>query len=446
MTVPSSSYDWMRKINPDLKNLDAIPLTGNVPDFPWEEFSARLSRSFDREGLKIQPGEISWRESDHLYEGLGDSPFPLNFAIPPLRGEVSWVMPSQEIPVLAAILLTKESHPLTLHDDELISSFYRFLALEVLYHFTEVPFDQSLTPILTERATLPKQDSLCLDISLLLKNHTISGRLILSAEFRNSWVEHFAQKYASSPRSEQMAKLAEVAVHLEVGKMQLTLAEWMSVKSGDFLLLDHCSLESDTFNGRVILTINGKQTFRAKIKDNTLKILELPLLHEAETYMAKKHDDDDVSEIDLSEENEDESEDEEEDFFSDADDDLFSAEEDEEETEEEATQTEETELEQEELEEKIPRSQEQKQTQASKKDRPISPEQIPVTLIVEAGQIQMTMEQLMNLEPGNILEINLHPEDGVDLTINGRTVGRGELIRIGEAIGVRILQMGTAPD
>jgi flagellar motor switch protein FliN/FliY len=54
----------------------------------------------------------------------------------------------------------------------------------------------------------------------------------------------------------------------------------------------------------------------------------------------------------------------------------------------------------------------------------------------------MTVEQLTKLEPGNLLEIEIHPENGVLLTIQGKAVGKGELIRVGEAIGVRVLQLG----
>jgi flagellar motor switch protein FliN len=76
------------------------------------------------------------------------------------------------------------------------------------------------------------------------------------------------------------------------------------------------------------------------------------------------------------------------------------------------------------------------------REQPISPEQIPLALTVEVGQIQMTMDQVLKLEPGNLLEIDIHPEKGVDLTINGKVVGKGELIVIGETLGVRVLQVG----
>ncbi len=452
MTTPPSSYDWVREIKPNLKKLDSVPLTGTAPPFPWDDLAARLARSFDREGLVIQPGEMAWRAKEDLYEGLGDSPFPLIFSIPSLRGQVGWIMPAQEMSSLAALLLTKESHPLPLHDAALDESFYHFLALEVLYHFTQVAFDKTLSPILTNQRILPNEDALCWDISLLIHNHTIWGRLMISPEFRRSWIEHFAQKYESSSLSQQMAHLVNVIVHLEAGKTQFSLAEWKSVELGDFIILDSCSLDPERLDGRILLTINGKQTFRAKLKEGTLKILELPLLHEVETSMAKQpeEEEDDLSDLDLPEEENEELD--EEDLFDDEDD-LFEDEEDEDEEDEDEDEDEDEEDKDEEADTGVstpvmePDSEVSSPTQAAApeqeaKPRLIAAEQIPVTLVVEVGQVQMTMDQLLKLEPGNLLEISIHPENGVDLTINGKVVGKGELVRIGEVIGVRVLELG----
>ena len=54
----------------------------------------------------------------------------------------------------------------------------------------------------------------------------------------------------------------------------------------------------------------------------------------------------------------------------------------------------------------------------------------------------MSMQKLMEIEPGNTLELDVHPENGVDLVVNGRRIGKGELLRIGESLGVRILDIG----
>lgn len=428
-------YDQVPEVQSNLKKLDTIPLTGAAPPFPWEEFSSRLARSFEREGLVIQPGEIKWRTKDNLYEGFGDSPIPLIFSIPSLNGQVCWVMPEQEMAILAALLLTQESHPLNLNDTALNESFYHFLALEVLYNLTQVSFDKTLIPILTKQTMLPQEDSLCWDISIGLQGHIIWGRLVISPEFRRSWVDHFAQMQHSSALNQQMKQLLDVVVHVEAGKTQLLLEEWKAIQPGDFLLPDTCFLDPETLNGRVILTLHGKQIFRAKFKDGTLKILELPLLHEVEAPMVKQpEDDDDFSDLDLPEENE-ESEFEDDDFLDDED--LLSEEEIESETQEEI----ESPLNKE-IEEDVFSETSSTKTPVETKHPLFSPDQIPLTLTIELGQIQMTMDHVLKLEPGNLLESDIHPENGVNLTINGKVVAKGELLRIGEVFGVRILQVG----
>ncbi len=436
MTTPPTSYDWVREIKPDLKKLDSIPLTGAAPPFPWDELASRLSRSFDREGLTLHPGEMTWRAKENLYDSLGDSPFPLTFAIPSLRGQVCWVMPIQEMATLAALLLTKESHPISHHDPDLNESFYRFLALEVLYNLTQVSFDKTLTPILTHTNALPDEDSLCWDISFRLHDHTIWGRLIISPEFRRSWVEHFAQQEEPSALSQQMAQLIDIVVHIEAGKTHLSLAEWKAVQLGDFIVLDSYTLDPDRLDGRVMLTINGRQAFRAKLKDGNLKILELPLLHEVETPMAKQpedEDEDDLSDLDLPDL-------EDEDLFADTEDEDLFAEDSENSEDSEEEREEDSPLPTTEEEEAHPAS--QKAAHSEENLGPITLENIPVALTVEVGRVQMTMDQLLKLEPGNLLEIDIHPQNGVDLTIHGKVVGKGELIKLGETLGVRVLQVG----
>jgi len=73
----------------------------------------------------------------------------------------------------------------------------------------------------------------------------------------------------------------------------------------------------------------------------------------------------------------------------------------------------------------------------------ITPNEIPVNLVVEIGRIQMNVQKLLQLEPGNLLELNVHPEQGVDLVINSKKVGKGELVRVGENLGIRILEIGS---
>jgi type III secretion system YscQ/HrcQ family protein len=63
---------------------------------------------------------------------------------------------------------------------------------------------------------------------------------------------------------------------------------------------------------------------------------------------------------------------------------------------------------------------------------------LPVTLTVELGRIGLTVEQLADLKPGDVLNLSRHSREPVELTSGGRLVARGELVLIDTELGVRI--------
>ena len=73
---------------------------------------------------------------------------------------------------------------------------------------------------------------------------------------------------------------------------------------------------------------------------------------------------------------------------------------------------------------------------------PVDVDEIPLTLKVEIARIQMPVKMIRELQAGNILELDARPEQGVNLVTNGKTLARGELIRVGDTLGVRILHIG----
>jgi type III secretion system YscQ/HrcQ family protein len=70
-----------------------------------------------------------------------------------------------------------------------------------------------------------------------------------------------------------------------------------------------------------------------------------------------------------------------------------------------------------------------------------SPLDVPVTLTVELGRVNMTVTQLADLKPGDVVELNRHSRAPVELTSSGRLVARGELILIDTDLGVRITHL-----
>ena len=82
-------------------------------------------------------------------------------------------------------------------------------------------------------------------------------------------------------------------------------------------------------------------------------------------------------------------------------------------------------------------------TQASSKPASTAPAaapplDVPVTLTAELGRVNLTLAQLADLKPGDVVELNRHSRAPVELTSNGRLVARGELILIDTDLGVRV--------
>ncbi|NDE82905.1 MAG: YscQ/HrcQ family type III secretion apparatus protein, partial [Chlamydiia bacterium] len=50
--------------------------------------------------------------------------------------------------------------------------------------------------------------------------------------------------------------------------------------------------------------------------------------------------------------------------------------------------------------------------------------------------------QLLELRPGNVLDLQVKPEQGVYVTVGGKRIARGELIKLGDVLGLKILKIG----
>lgn len=465
----SSPYHWVKHVEPELLMHDAFPLTGASPAFPWEDFAAHLAKNLELKHMLIKPSVVQWRVAKDIPEGFGSTAMPLHIAIPSFEGSLCWLMPEQEVIMLMTLLLTKETHPLDFQDPELINSFYRFTLLEALFHISQINFDKTINPCLTSKTEMPSFDALCLDVSITINDHTFWGRLAISKEFRQSWTERHL-RHEPTPREVEIARQAEVVLHLEAGKTSLSFTQWKNAKAGDFILLDKCLVDPNRSDGRLLLTSNGRPVFLGELSEGHLTILEFSEYYEAESAMTNNrmdepedsHHEDEGLDFEDDFDDEDQSEEQSDFDFDEEIDDLEEFEDNEHETEEhEAELQHEHEIEhpqakEDETIQKHPEPLKQQNGQTDTRTSisssasseatdktPIAPKEIPVTLVIETGRIQMTVQKLLELEPGNMLELNTHPEDGVDLVINGKKVGKGELIYIGENLGVRILEVGT---
>ena len=73
-------------------------------------------------------------------------------------------------------------------------------------------------------------------------------------------------------------------------------------------------------------------------------------------------------------------------------------------------------------------------------DRAGTLDSVPITLAFEVGTLSMTLGQLAAIKPGYVFELAARLEEArVVIRANGAPVGRGELVAIGDTLGVQLL-------
>lgn len=67
---------------------------------------------------------------------------------------------------------------------------------------------------------------------------------------------------------------------------------------------------------------------------------------------------------------------------------------------------------------------------------------LKVRVSASIGQREITVKQLFALKEGEVLELDRASNDPVDLYLDSKLIGRGELVVVGDNFGVRILELG----
>ncbi|PVZ12538.1 MULTISPECIES: type III secretion system cytoplasmic ring protein SctQ [unclassified Pseudomonas] len=70
-------------------------------------------------------------------------------------------------------------------------------------------------------------------------------------------------------------------------------------------------------------------------------------------------------------------------------------------------------------------------------------DELDLTLTCQVGRLDLTLGQLRELGEGSVLALDSRADDGVELVVNGRRIGHGQLVRIGEGLGVRVLSFAS---
>jgi flagellar motor switch protein FliN/FliY len=421
MTV-AIPYSWLKQISPELLEQEQISPFGFPPPFPWAEFASLVAETLQEHNLTVVPQAFGQWEADKILQGFGRNPMIFTLDVAPLPGNAWMVMAGTELDRFISLLLTQEENLSSLLNPEYRQGFCDFMALEIFRAFRKLSFASGLTPHLLATTPIPSEPLWAQDVQFSIHNSpAIATRIVFSEELRLAWKEKYAERTVSGEISIPLAEKLSLTLHLEAGSTSITESEWNHINVGDFLLLDHCSIDPSQDKGRVMLTLDRRPLYRARIKEGKLKILEFPLYHEVEPSMPMQHDADEDFESPLQEEtNHETSEDE---------------------SSHEGSQDEsfQEDLSQSEVDSEAQVSDDSSATEAEQPSEKVNVGNLPLTLVIELGRLQISVRKLLELQPGDVLDLDLDAHDAIDLVVNGAVIGKGELLKIGEALGVRIL-------
>lgn len=66
---------------------------------------------------------------------------------------------------------------------------------------------------------------------------------------------------------------------------------------------------------------------------------------------------------------------------------------------------------------------------------------IEVTLLFEIGRLVMPLGELRALAPGHVFDLGRDPRGAVEILTGGKRIGQGEVVQVGDAVGVRVLRI-----
>lgn len=384
-TVPQ---EWIKAIESAVKELQSVPLWGNPPPFPWEELSLKLQEELELPELALSFHQIQ-SVSDPL-EGFGKDAHIVPIELTPLSEKAFWIMSASDEKELTKICLSPQKPPKGFSDPKLQEGFSLFLDVSAIDVINSLSAFDDLSLTMGKIGELPSGSGLGIDLSLKIRDKTLWARVFCPASFHRAFSSHFSTRPFSIAASPFVDTL-DVELSLKVGSCTLSSQEWEKVKTGDLVLLEHCNFHPEKREGILTINLGDTPLFQGNYRDGAIKILEYAFYYEEGETMQ--------DEFEEKEEGKEEIEEDSEHMWETSD-----------------------------LEAPI--------------ENAVSLQEVPIVLTVEIGRLRMKLNKLLQLQPGNVLELSRKPEQGVDITVNGKKVAKAEIIQIGEALGLKILEIG----
>ncbi len=366
-----------KQVSKHFQEIDEIPLFGNAPPLNLKEISFNLSKQFGIEDLCVHLKEQKWTTLEKTKTKQIEIPIHLS----PIDTPLYWIMTKADRDKFIEQMMFQKTKKAAFSSSALQEGFYQFILLEAL------SAAQSLEPIkqmslqLGEKSPLPEEDGIMIAVEITFGNFSTWGKLFIPNIFRETWVQHFA---AFPPQyvTNNLSKQIPLELGVKVGEVELPVKEWKKLKPGDFLFPDTFAPEKGT------LLLGETPLFHLEAQENTQMKLR--------SYAFNPED---SMEEDTPQENAPANEKE------------------------------------------APHVETLSHTLETAENEAKSIKEIPLQVSIELARLKITLDELMNLSPGNLLKIPALAEKRVTLVANGQKIGVAEIVELEESLGLKILEI-----
>ncbi|CAM0116755.1 hypothetical protein [Rhabdochlamydiaceae symbiont of Dictyostelium giganteum] len=398
-------YNWTQRVELSLKDASLLPEEDNYFSFPWNQAAESIQDALQLSSLKLKPTKQKWKKASSFLKGMGENPVIYTFEVYPLQEKIFIVLSQEDVLKLTSTAFFAENSPITLSSPELRQGFYQFLLLKVLHALDQLSCLAKTSLRMLQPESLPQDEGLCINVLSEVNETVLEARVICSRPLVNA-AKEYAPLQEHFLLSEKMAPL-ELSLSRSIGKTALTSSALDTLEVGDFVILDECSFDPLKKQGIFVASlgkhplfeggVNTEQSTLTKCIFTTLEPavpLNQPLI-DSQVFFEEKVSSEDVIDIDAV------------DLELDLD-------------------IEDAPSQEEPLEESVPAS------------LPIP--EVLLSLECHISPLTLSLQTLLHLHHEKTLDESPTKSDVVTLVHEGKQIAQGELIKLGEMVGVRILE------
>ena len=417
--TPSS---WLPFISKAIIEAEEIPLIQPLK-ISTDQIAKHLSSIFQTDNILLELEEFRFREEEGILSNMGQDVQVIHASLPPLDGNVLVIFDPEDFKRLINLSMNIENSNLS---QDILHAYQDYFFVKIMQGIESAFQSSNLSIKLASKKPLERGAMLTLDGVLKISNTSFSFRLALSPTLRKSLKEYqLKEKFKPS----NIPPHIPVDLSCSIGKVVLSLKEWQTANEGDFIVVDSFGFDPTTKKGNLILSYKHHVLFHGELSESKVKISSTTVRSMETDSMAN----DPSKNQDAGEQEKDSS------FFLGEDEDFFQEDEElqhllnEEQTKIHATS-------QEPLQEEATREKTHDVAETEVK-KTLGSEDIPINIKIEIARLTLTAKELLEIQPGNEFSLGRDVDSLVDLVVSGKCIAKGELIKIGDILGIRILSL-----